>query len=77
MEVRGLGSWKRADVEKGSSPELGREHFLWRGEKKKKSDSGKKCETKEPFIYFPKKFHPKIDSSEFMKFAHGQPVNQK
>lgn len=47
------------------------------GKKKKKSDSGKKCETKEPFIYFPKKFHPKIDSSEFMKFAHGQPVNQK
>lgn len=74
MEVRGLGSWKRVDVEKGSSPELDREHFLWG---KKKSDSGKKCETKEPFIYFPKKFHPNIDSSEFTKFAHGQPVNQK
>lgn len=30
LEIRGLGNWKRVDLEKGSSPELDRDHFLWK-----------------------------------------------
>lgn len=30
LEIRGLGRWKRVDLEKASSPDLDREHFLWK-----------------------------------------------
>lgn len=38
---------------------------------------GKMHEAKEQYIYFPEMFHLDIESSEFIKFSHGQPVNQK
>lgn len=45
--------------------------------KKKIVIQGRNVRQKNHLFIFQKKFHPKIDCSEFTKFAHGQPVNQK
>lgn len=70
--MRGPGIWKEIDLRE-PSPDLDREH-LWRKEGKRSREEMR--QKKNIYLFF-KSASPKIESPEFTKFAHRQPVNQK